>query len=194
MQIQSGTLGDSAAREHRETAISLRAAAALRAEHETLYIGYVQTYYAVIVRYVYSMVPAIQQAEDLTQDAFLKAYLALAQSGPPENPRAWLFRIATNTCLDHIRRQRRFSFVALHDIANKLRGASPFRSVDDSGPLDRALAALRPQERSILLLFTEGGLKAPEVAEVLGITPAAARKRRQRAREAFTQAYREVVE
>jgi RNA polymerase sigma-70 factor (ECF subfamily) len=167
--------------------------AARQDERDALYLGFVQTYYQPIVRYVYSMVSNQDLAEDLTQDTFLKAYLALPAVGPPENPRAWLYRIATNTCLDHLRKQKRVEVVAWHRLAHVLRGANRFRSVDEADPLERAFDQLRADDRAILLLFAEGGLKAPEVAEALGITPAAARKRRQRAREAFTRAYQEAT-
>jgi RNA polymerase sigma-70 factor (ECF subfamily) len=159
---------------------------------EGFYAGLVQTYHAAIVRYIHGLVPAIQQAEDLAQDTFLKAYLALNSGEPPDNPRAWLYRIATNASLDYLRRRNRFGMVGLHRLANVLRGRDSYADTDFSDPITLALEQLKPDDRSVLLLFAEAGLKAPEVAEVLGITPAAARKRRQRAREAFTKAYHEA--
>lgn len=57
----------------------------------------------------------------------------------------------------------------------------------------QALAMLSAEQRQVLLLFSHVGLSADEVAEVLGIQPAAARKRRQRAREAFETAWRQVT-
>jgi RNA polymerase sigma-70 factor (ECF subfamily) len=159
---------------------------------EAFYVGLVQTYHAAIVRYIHGLVPVIQQAEDLAQDTFLKAYLALATGDPPDNPRAWLYRIATNTSVDYLRRRNQFAMVALHRLANVLRGRDSYADIESADPLDAAMAQLKPDDRSVLLLFAEAGLKAPEVAEVLGITAAAARKRRQRAREAFTRAYHEA--
>jgi DNA-directed RNA polymerase specialized sigma24 family protein len=55
------------------------------------------------------------------------------------------------------------------------------------------LAALDEAQREVLYLFTYAGLGSEEVADVLGVTAAAARKRRQRAREAFERAYREIA-
>ena len=190
MHARSSALTDTGARRLSGDARAVDSAAA--DETEALYVGYVQTYYSGIVRYVFGMVPSMAVAEDLTQDTFLKAYLALGRSGPPENPKAWLYRIATNTSLDHLRKRRRVGFVALDKLSNILRGRDMHAAVETADPLERALCALRDDERCILLLFAETGLKAPEVAEVLGITPAAARKRRQRARVAFTAAYRDA--
>jgi RNA polymerase sigma-70 factor (ECF subfamily) len=189
MQANPQALRDSA--DGREITALTRARAS-DAAFEALYVGLVQTYHAAIVRYIHGLVPVIQQAEDLAQDTFLKAYLALASGEPPDNPRAWLYRIATNTSLDYLRRRSRFSFVALHRLANVLRGRDNYADVESADPVGLAMDQLKADDRSVLLLFAEAGLKAPEVAEVLGITPAAARKRRQRAREAFTRAYHEA--
>ena len=159
-------------------------------ELETLYVGLVRTYHQTVLSYVFSLTSTIQLAEDLTQDTFLKAYLALPKVGAPDNPRAWLLRIATNVTIDHTRRQRRFRWVGLHRLAHVLRGRDETTALETVEPVERTLASLSPDEGAILMLFGHVGLKAPEVAEVLGISPAAARKRRQRAREAFTRAYR----
>jgi len=162
-------------------------------ELETLYVGLVHAYHAAIVHYVYSMVSDLQQAEDLAQDTFLKAYLALKRSGPPDNPRAWLYRIATNATIDHLRRKRRFGWVGLHRVINVLRSEDPSERVIKADPFERAMDALNGDQQTVLMLFARAGLKAPEVAEALGISPAAARKRRQRAREAFMNHYQKEM-
>ncbi len=160
---------------------------------DTLYVGLVRTYHGALVGYIHSMVPVPQQAEDLAQDTFVRAFLALPRTGVPDNPRAWLFRIATNVAIDHIRRQRRVAWVGLDRLAQVLRGADGTERIELADPIQRALAALSPEEQAVLMLFVHAGLKAPEVAEVLGISPAAARKRRQRARAAFMSAYRKAA-
>lgn len=160
---------------------------------DALYVGLVRAYHAPLVGYIHSMVPGLQQAEDLAQDAFVKAYVALPRTGVPDNPRAWLFRIATNVTIDHIRRQRRVTWIGLDRLAQVLRGSDGPDRVELADPIQRALASLSPDEQAVLMLFAHAGLRAPEVAEVLGISPAAARKRRQRARAAFMQAYRKAA-
>jgi RNA polymerase sigma factor (sigma-70 family) len=160
-------------------------------ELDDFFVMLVRTYHSAVVGYIYSMVSEVQQAEDLAQDAFVKAYLALPRIGAPDNPQAWLFRIATNTTIDHVRRCRRQPWQALGWLSGALRGASPPPSVEEADAIGRALQALSPKDQALLMLFAHSGLNAAEVGEVLGITPAAARKRRQRAREAFTRAYRE---
>jgi len=184
MQLQASPAPASAAR---------AGAAPSADELDTLYIGLVRAYHAALVGFIHSMVPAPQQAEDLAQDTFVKAYVALPRVGMPDNPRAWLFRIATNVTIDHLRRQRRLAWTGLDRLAHVLRGADDAERADRADPIRRALAALSPGEQATLMLFAHAGLKAPEVGEALGISPPAARKRRQRARAAFMRAYRKEV-
>jgi len=158
-----------------------------------LYVGMVRAYHASVVGYIHSMVPAIQQAEDLAQDTFVRAFLALPTVGAPDNPRAWLLRIATNVTIDHLRRQRRLRWVGLDRLASVLPHPGGADRLEVADPVRRALASLAPDDQVLLMLFAYAGLRAPEVAEVLRITPAAARKRRQRAREAFMKAYRKAA-
>lgn len=137
-------------------------------------------------------------AEDLMQDVFLRA-LRLAGSrhdDPLRDPRAWLFRIARNLWIDHLRqRRRRAPREAPADF-------DPDRADTASGPaqdlqlrLDQALAALPAGEREAFLLREVGGLGYVEIGEITGATPAAVRSRifraRRELRSALTPANRE---
>jgi RNA polymerase sigma-70 factor (ECF subfamily) len=160
------------------------------AELETLYIGLVRDYHQRIFNYSYRLVGDPDVAEDLTQETFLRAYRSLPRLPVGANHRAWLFRIATNAATDEIRRRKRRPSVPLAAaIAQRLR--APTESEDQRlgrVSLERALQAVGPQHRVILTLFEFAEFSAPEVGEVLGISPATARKRRQRARHALAEA------
>ena len=54
----------------------------------------------------YRMVRHHEQAEDLTQETFLKMFRALERNGPERKPSAWILRIANNTAIDYVRRKR----------------------------------------------------------------------------------------
>lgn len=161
---------------------------------EQIYLGLVRDYRAAILNYVWRMVGDVDQAEDLTQDTFVKAWRALDRLELSDEAdarrRAWLYRIAHNTVTDHMRRKARLRWLPLESI----RGGSgdPAPGVVAGQPVRQALAALGEEQRQVLLLFGHVGLSAAEVGEVLGITAAAARKRRQRAREAFASTWREM--
>src|SRR5438067_13498765 len=63
-------------------------------------------YYPRIVSYCYRLVDDAEQAQDLAQDTFVKAYHALPRTGDGLNLQAWLFTIATNTAISALRRTR----------------------------------------------------------------------------------------
>lgn len=153
---------------------------------EALFIGLVRDYHRRIYSYVYRLVGDDVLAEDLTQDTFLRAFRSLGKLPPGANYRAWLFRIATNAATDELRRRKRRPLVAL----------GPFLRAPDASEeqrlgavvLNEGLKAIAANHREILMLFEFAEFSAPEVAEVLNISPETARKRRQRAREALARA------
>jgi RNA polymerase sigma-70 factor (ECF subfamily) len=61
-----------------------------------------------VLNYVYHMLGNRQAAEDITQDAFIRAHARIGQLGPPWDFKSWIFRIASNLAIDHLRRERRF--------------------------------------------------------------------------------------
>jgi RNA polymerase sigma-70 factor (ECF subfamily) len=156
-------------------------------ETETLFVGLVRDYHRTVYNYVYRLVGEEALAEDLTQESYLRAYRGLPKLPPGANHRAWLFRIATNAATDELRRRQRRPRVPL---LASLGLRAPTESEDTRlgrVALDDALMRLPGHHRAILNLFEFAELTAPEVGEVLGISPETARKRRQRAREALAQ-------
>ncbi len=65
-------------------------------------------YHPPVFNYVYHMLGDRQAAEDITQDAFIRAHARIGQLGPPWDFKSWVFRIASNLTVDHLRRERRF--------------------------------------------------------------------------------------
>lgn len=152
---------------------------------ESLFVGLVRDYQQRIYNYLVRIVGDAGVAEDLCQEVYLRAYRSLARLDSAANHRAWLYRIATNAAMDELRRRKRRPWDVL-GLTNLLRASSP--SEDErlnKVVLDQALLKVGAEHRAVLSLFEYAGLTAPQVAEVLGITPEAARKRRQRAREAL---------
>jgi RNA polymerase sigma-70 factor (ECF subfamily) len=164
---------------------------------ERVYLELVAEYQTAILNFIYRLVGDADLAEDLTQETYVKAYEALGrlELGPEAaaRRRAWLYRIARNTATDHLRRRARLSWLPL-DAVRQRGGGDPDRKVAAREPVRKALDALTDEQREVLLLFSHVGLSGREVADVLGVTPAAARKRRQRAREAFEVAYRRFAD
>ncbi len=129
------------------------------------------THYLRIYRHVYRLVRQHEQAEDLTQTAFLKAWRAWPPASDA-NLSGWLSTIATRVALDALAHRRRLSFQSLDTLVEWLEEtASPMR--EDEVCLERLLftEALRhlPTHMCALLLLSSKGYSATELARERGL-------------------------
>jgi RNA polymerase sigma-70 factor (ECF subfamily) len=149
----------------------------------------VDRYWPRIYRWLYGLTRCSHTAEDLTQEVFLKAWVALPalQSGSTFRP--WLFRIARNALADS---QRASPAVLLRPLPEALAaGPSPFEvAVGREGQalLHDACARLPFHFRSALLLWTQEGLSYGEISQALDVTEETARWRVCRARKLLLKA------
>ena len=107
----------------------------------------VGAHHAEIYRYIRRVTSRATEAEDLSQETFLRAYRAYRTLGPEANVRAWLFAIATNLTRNHFRSEKRRRTAHL---AASVEG----READPEGPEDEA----RFREAKTLLESTVRGL------------------------------------
>ncbi len=142
---------------------------------QTLVERFERPLFSLVVR----MVGDPATAEDLAQEAFLKAFRHLASYDPNRKFSSWLFKIAHNTTLDHLRRHG-LETVPLEKSEDEDGGGLSAVLADDSlrspeavaqrGDLAAALAAaigaLRLEYREIVLLRYQEGLAYQEIAEV----------------------------
>ncbi|MEP6917137.1 MAG: sigma-70 family RNA polymerase sigma factor [Acidobacteriota bacterium] len=130
-------------------------------------------------------------AEDLAQEAFVKAFRSLAAFDTSRRLSSWLFRIAHNTALDAIRRSRSSGKSAelSADIAGEWRVPAAPASPDPveqqalGGALHTALAHIRLEFRVATVLRFEEGLSFDEIGHVMGVPAATARSHVHRARK-----------
>src|SRR4051794_16939541 len=115
--------------------------------------------------------PSRTDAEDVLQDVFLRAYGALRQDERPVTLRAWLYRVAHNRCIDHLRRPVppaaevfQLSRTPAHDPSDETQRREDLRR------LVADLQRLPEQQRSALLMRELDGLTYAELADVLGTT------------------------
>jgi RNA polymerase sigma factor (sigma-70 family) len=140
-------------------------------ECDGLFEGLYRGYRADVYEFSLRLVGKREDAEDVTQVAFLNAYRALARGNAPRKPRAWLFAIAHNVCMRHFRlQQRRPREVQLDPEVFESRGHGSGPTADD---IRSALQALRSQERSALFLREFQGLSCAEIAARLGLSVSA---------------------
>ncbi|MFY9826600.1 MAG: sigma-70 family RNA polymerase sigma factor [Thermoanaerobaculia bacterium] len=136
-------------------------------------------------RPVYTLVQRMVQnpatAEDLAQEVFLKAYRRLDTYDPQWKFSSWLFKIAHNTTIDHLRRGtpetvpleadeegRGDLSAVLSDAAAEGPHAAAERR-DLARSLERALAHLRPEYRVAVVMFYAQGASYQEICEVTGL-------------------------
>ena len=130
-----------------------------------------------------------QDAEDVLQDVFIRAYGALRADEREFNLRAWLYRVAHNRCIDHVRRPNvperevfEMSRTPLVDPVEKAQRREDLRRlVDDVGRLP-------DQQRSALLMREMDGLAYADIADALAVTVPAVKSLLVRARVGLVEA------
>ncbi len=140
-----------------------------------------EEYSAPIYNYVLRMVSDADRAADITQDTFIKAYRKLDTVTEAAATRSWLYRIATNTAIDDMRRRRQVTTMADDEptFANRPDERPGPEAQVMAGTLDervqRALMTLRPNHRQCLLLSDLEDMSAHQIGEVMGLSYAAVR-------------------
>ncbi|MFH1559989.1 MAG: sigma-70 family RNA polymerase sigma factor [Chloroflexota bacterium] len=149
-----------------------------------------QRYERHIYNVSFRMLGDSQLAEDVTQETLLKAYRGMARFRG-ENLRAWLLRIASNTCNDFLRSRRGRQNLSL-DLLTEESGDT-WASSDPSPEqealrgelgteIQRGLLTLPREQRMVLILVDVEGMSYEEAAEASGISPGTLRSRLSRAR------------
>ncbi len=140
-----------------------------------------------VYRLAYRLTGNAHDAEDLTQEVFVRVFRSLDKY-TPGTFEGWLHRVTTNLFLDQARRKQRIRFDALSDErAARLRSSSPAPDVDYADrhfedDVERALATLPPDFRAAVVLCDVEGLSYEEIAEILGAKLGTVRSRIHRGR------------
>jgi RNA polymerase sigma factor (sigma-70 family) len=171
-------------------AVSDRAARAETASFDRLF----EEFSAPIYNYALRMVGDPDRAADITQDTFIKAYRKLDSLTDETSIRSWLYRIATNTAIDDMRRRRFVTPMGPDDERHRERPdhrpgpeAEVMASTLDER-IQRALLRLRPNHRQCLLLSDLEDMSAHQIGEVMGLSYGAVRTLLCRARNEMRQA------
>lgn len=128
------------------------------------------------------------EADDVAQDALLRAARSETSPREPERTEAWLFRICRHAAIDHVRsrRVRRPVWMSMPDGA-----AGPVLEIDDDPralppALARVLARLPAHHRLLMVLHYEHTFPQSELCRMTGLSPSALRVRLHRARQALS--------
>ena len=154
---------------------------------EQLVSPYEQKLYAVCLR----MMASPQDAQDALQDAMLRMWRGLRDFDERARFATWAYRVATNTCLDALRKQKARAASSLEALEEEgYLPADPADSPEDAvirntrrQAVRDALAQLPPDARAALVLRDIQGESYEQVAEALGLALGTAKSRIHRARE-----------
>lgn len=147
-----------------------------------------------VFRFLHRMLDAREEAMELTQDVFVKAWQALPGWRPEARFSTWLLQIARNAALDQLRRRRLIQFAPLDDgldVADTAPGPEArYASRQRQALLENALQQIAAEHREILLLREVEDLSYGELAAVLGIAEGTVKSRLARARAALLEHFR----
>jgi RNA polymerase sigma-70 factor (ECF subfamily) len=161
-----------------------------------------QRYERPVYQFIYRMMGNAEDASDLTQECFIRAYRALPQTSDDLNVSAWLHRIAANACLDALRRRKRIRWTPWEGQGQpneELNGRleDPEREAirsETQEVVQRVLSQMNPRHRLALILREYEGLSCEEIGEIMWLSRSAVKSVLFRAREEFRRIYRTVEE
>jgi RNA polymerase sigma-70 factor (ECF subfamily) len=169
-----------------------RAKAGDQAAFAELFARYERRIYA----FVYRMMGNPDDAFDLTQETFLKAYRALDKTDEELNVNAWLHRIASNACMDILRRRQRLRWLpwegTKHDRVSTQREDDPEDTLigdETQRSVAQVLQAMSPRNRQAMILREYEGLSCEDIGEIMGVSRSAVKSILFRGREEFRKLY-----
>lgn len=189
----NGSLTKRGLKEEIEPAVIVRAKMGDHAAFERI----VQHYWGPIYNLVNRMMGNPEDSFDFTQDTFMKAYCALPRTSDDLRLGSWIYRIATNNCLDELRHRKRIhllpweSFISVFH-PSQISRDNPVRDVldgENQEEIQAILDRLHPKYRAGLILRHYHDFSYDEIAEALNTTRAAVKSLLFRAREEFRQVY-----
>ena len=138
----------------------------------------INRYLKLIYNFVYRLVGSAHEAEDITQDAFVKAWKNLKSYRGSEPFKPWLLKIARNTAIDWMRKRKHLAFSALEDKEGKniliatVTDPEPLphemmSHMEDAQFLENLLKKLSPAFREVLLLHYGEHLTFDEIGKIL---------------------------
>ena len=124
----------------------------------------VEECYADVLAYCRRHAKSREEAEEITQEAFLRFVANQPREGAPKKPTAYLITIARNLCIDAARRKGVMTFVPISE------AAEPETSDDYPSEMQSVLEALDDREREAVELRYDQGLGIGDIATIMGVS------------------------
>jgi RNA polymerase sigma-70 factor, ECF subfamily len=171
---------------------------------EVMLIKLYEQYRRPIHSYINRLLGNFEDADDLTQEVFIRAVTSWDRLEERDNLSAWLYRIATNLCVDTLRRRKRISWWPWSqrrrqdddngeaygdDLIGLLSDEGGIYQVAERDSIRETLSKLPDEYAVVLVLNAAQGVPYQEVAQIVGISPNAAATRISRAKKMFAKEY-----
>lgn len=148
----------------------------------------VKSYQARVAGFIFSMLGNQDGIEDITQIIFIKALKRISSLKDVNQFQSWLFKIARNTCLDHIRARRwKRLFVSFGKDHEQIPARSNLQFTEQYEWFLKELQTLPENQREIIGLIQDDALSYQEMASILGCTVESVKSRIFRARSALNE-------
>lgn len=152
--------------------------------------GLVDRYHKPLFNVALRMLNNVQDAEDVTQEVFLNAYLRLRTYDPKYKFFSWIYRMAVNTSLNMLKRRRR-TVTLEPELGILVPGAAADRATEVQDRVGKALMCLKPDDRAVVVLRHFVSFSYQEIADALEIPVRTVKSRLFTARERLRNALRE---
>jgi RNA polymerase sigma-70 factor (ECF subfamily) len=167
---------------HKNTLVSADDPVHARLGDRQAFSRLMEPYRRELIAYCYRLTGALAESEDLVQEAFVRAYRARDGFEGRATPRAWIYRIAHNLCLNHV--LRRPQWESWENLAEGVLSEPPATEREDVRLGFVALVqSLPPRQRATLVLRDVLGWSAEETARILETTVPAVKNALTRARQ-----------
>jgi RNA polymerase sigma-70 factor (ECF subfamily) len=179
-----------------------------KAADESTLIRLYEQFRRPIHSYTYRLLGSQEDADDITQEVFVRACASWNGLYERDHLSAWLYRIATNLCVDLLRHRKRISWWTLssrynsddsqsddssgYDISQFLADSGGIPEIAERELIRHTLASMSEEYAVVLVLSAAQGVPYQEIATIVGISPNAAATRISRAKKMFAEHYQRL--
>lgn len=179
-----------------------------RAADEATLIRLYEQFRRPIHSYTYRLLGSQEDADDITQEVFVRACASWNGLYERDHLSAWLYRIATNLCVDLLRHRKRISWWTLssrynsddsqnddsanYDISHFLADSGGIPEIAERELIRHTLSSMSEEYAVVLVLSAAQGVPYQEIATIVGISPNAAATRISRAKKMFAEHYQRL--
>jgi RNA polymerase sigma-70 factor, ECF subfamily len=166
----------------------------VQAGDEAAFNSLVERYQRPVINFVYRWLGQATEAEDVAQDAFVRVYRNISSFRPGAAQfSTWLFQIARNAAIDHLRKRARRREEPLDNIAPAAPALRAVEANEIGGRIAMAVAELPEDQRTAFILTEYHGMSYAEIAAVMKCSGKSVESRLYRAKQTLRKALADLI-